>query len=143
MLFGLNAKEMVIGGMSLVSLGLGTANTVMNIKTTKQGKTLRSEMDKYVLHPVQPQQNQQVQPQQTQAQQAVAEAASAVIQQGVEILNQVSEKMKEAEKVEAEKISDGDGASLDTPPTPPPTSTTPPPTPPPATEDGAKKGSKK
>ena len=140
MLFGLNAKEMVIGGMSLVSLGLGTANTVMNIKTTKQVKTLRSEMDKYVLHPAQPQQ--QVQPQQTQAQQAVAEAASAVIQQGAEILNQVSERMKEAEKVEAEKISDGDGASLDTPPTPPPTSTTPPPTPPPATEDGAKKGKK-
>lgn len=65
MLFGLNAKEMVIGGMSLVSLGLGTANTVMNIKTTKQVKTLRSEMDKYVLHPAQPQaqvqQNQQTQ----------------------------------------------------------------------------------
>ena len=140
MLFGLNVKECVIGGMSLVSLGLGTANTIMNIKTSKQVKTLRSEMDKYVLHPTQPQQ--QVQPQQTQAQQAVAEAASAVIQQGAEILNQVSERMKEAEKVEAEKISDGDGASLDTPPTPPPTSTTPPPTPPPATEDGAKKGKK-
>ena len=133
MLFGLNVKEMIIGGMSTISLGLGITNTVINCKTSKQVKTLRSEMDKYVLHPAQPQQNNQ---------QAVAEAASAVIQQGAEILNQVSEKMKEAEKVEAEKISDGDGASLDTPPTPPPTSTTPPPTPPPATEDGAKKGKK-
>ena len=142
MLFGLNVKEMIIGGMSTISLGLGVTNTVMNIKTTKQVKTLRSEMDKYVLHPAQPQQAQVQQPQQTQAQQAVAEAASAVIQQGAEILNQVSERMKEAEIMEAEKISDGDGASLDTPPTPPPTSTTPPPTPPPATEDGAKKGKK-
>ena len=69
MLFGMNAKELVIGSMSVVSLGLSTANTVMNVRTSKQVKTLRSEMDKYVLHPAQPQQNnQQVQQNQQQNQ---------------------------------------------------------------------------
>ena len=67
MLFGMNAKELIIGSMSVVSLGLSTANTVMNVRTSKQVKTLRSEMDKYVLHPAQPQQNNQ-QAQQNQQQ---------------------------------------------------------------------------
>ena len=69
MLFGMNTKELVIGSMSVISLGLSTANTVMNVRTSKQVKTLRSEMDKYVLHPAQPQQNnQQVQQNQQQNQ---------------------------------------------------------------------------
>lgn len=67
MLFGMNTKELVIGSMSVISLGLSTANTVMNVRTSKQVKTLRSEMDKYVLHPAQPQQNNQ-QAQQNQQQ---------------------------------------------------------------------------
>lgn len=49
MLFGLTVKECVIGGMALTSLGLGTFNTVTNIKTGKKVKKLRTEMDQYVL----------------------------------------------------------------------------------------------
>ena len=62
MLFGMNVKELVIGGMSVVSLGLGTANTIMNVKTSKQVKALRHDMDKYVLEPIKAQQTQQAVP---------------------------------------------------------------------------------
>jgi len=53
MLFGLTVKECVIGSMALASLGLGTFNTVSNVRTTKKVKKLRSEMDQHVLKPVQ------------------------------------------------------------------------------------------
>ena len=59
MLFGMNAKELVIGGMSIVSLGIGVTNTVMGVKTSKQVKALRTDMDKYVLEPIKVQQAQQ------------------------------------------------------------------------------------
>ncbi|MBR1988578.1 MAG: hypothetical protein IKA36_06060 [Clostridia bacterium] len=49
MLFNMNAKEIVIGSISIASLGLGTFNTITNVRTTKKVKKLRSEMDQYVL----------------------------------------------------------------------------------------------
>lgn len=49
MLFGLNCKEAVIGGVAIASLGMSTFNTITNIKTGKKVKKLRAEMDQYVL----------------------------------------------------------------------------------------------